>query len=161
PLSTGAMGGKLAPVYDDGKGRKVNQFGEMKDTPTGPKFFRFPVSEIRRRMNAEKAALPKYFPEVGKNYTTMPAGLMEDPDISPSTKNTLKTMFDAKDSQQKVSFWNQGLSGKKSSISDVAWAKQVAQDLGNVEARHQSGRFTGVKLSSKKNLVFEVDSEEA
>jgi hypothetical protein len=165
PLTTEAMGGQIAPGYTDLKtGKKINQFGEFKPDPSAPsgeKFVRFPASEMRRRGEAEKAALAGYFPDKNKRYTVMPPGLEDNPDIQPWTKNTLRTAFDSIKSNHRMSFWNQGLAGGKSSISDAAWASRTARDLGNVEASYQEVRPVGVGFSGKKNLLLHADSESA
>ena len=167
PLTEADMGGPKAPWYSvtdpkTGQPKEINPYGENVFNPkTGQKEFRkLPPSELRRRQRAEEAALDKYFPDKTL-VTTMPAGLMDDPDITPWTKKAIKTSFDAIANNEKLSLWYHGIAGGKSATAKLSFAKRTSRDLGNVPVSFQSGESRGIEKTSVGNYINRWQSNEA
>jgi hypothetical protein len=165
-LTAADMGGPKAPWYNvtdkNGQPKAINPWGErVVDRQTGKESIKFyPPGELRRRTNAEETALAKYFPDKTL-VTKMPAGLMEDPAITPWTKQSIKTTFDSIASGEKISFWNHGIAGGKSAVDRLSFAKRASRDLGNVPVSYQRAWSRGIEKTSKGNFIDRMQSEEA
>jgi hypothetical protein len=165
-LTSADMGGPKAPWYNvtdkHGNPKAINPYGErVVDPKTGKESIKvYPPSELRRRQKTEEDALDKYFPDKTL-VTKMPAGLMEDPAITPWTKQSIKTSFDSIANGEKISFWNHGIAGGKSATDRLSFAKRASRDLGNVPVSYQRAWSRGVEKTSKGNYIDRMQSEEA